>query len=412
MVQILPAVQKQPSFGEHILHGLTQGIEPAVQQYYSNMARNKQESSANEAAKRLGLDTTGLDPETRRALLVENLKQGRASQKDKSNQLQDEESYGKVEGAFGKKFADLWKAAPVGGKTELLKQGIEAKLRGANIDQLLEGFDVPPSSDMQQNQVVESEQNQPKMLQIKDGKIPKEFQWPEFSKRPPGYTPKDWVSERKTWRKENTPVFVENKTKLQNNIRDEVAIKKLSKLNEKLPEGFGRLVINPSTGEPYALAQLSGKVSPEVQEWVKETARFQNRAKDSFGSRVTNFDLVSYMKQFPGLLNTKEGRKRILKMMNINNQLDQSYERSLRDIYQKYGLNGIPMEEADKLATSLIEDETEKLSNQYLGIDEQNQVEEQGESQQELQVVDQNGEVVGTIDASEVDSLPQGYRII
>jgi hypothetical protein len=215
------------------------------------------------------------------------------------------------------------------------------------------------------------------------------------------------VDERKTWRKENADVFLQNKSSLQSDKRDALEFNKLDDLNKKLPEGVERWIINPQTGEPYGLAQLTGNVPPEVQEWVKIIARFQNRAKDAFGSRVTNFDLQSYMKQFPGLLNTKEGRDRIIGMLKINNKLDSMYKNSLDKVYKKYGTGGIPMEKADELAQSLIQEETDRLANEYLSLDDTTQM----SSNQEVEVVDESGNVIGTVDASEVGGLPPGYKI-
>lgn len=391
----------------------------------------------NEAANRLGLNLEGFGPEMRQKILADELlgrreranrefdafNQGRrdrqqfeneiALQKNKHNlerqssSFEDLQNYSNIQSQFGKNVADLWRAAPIGGKTEVIAKALEAKSRGEDLNELLSGF-VPPS---QINQEITSE----KTPQMKKGEIPKDYNWPDFSKRPIGYNPKEWSDERKAWRKENAPLFNENQTKLKNSIRDNLDIKKLSQLNKsgKLPEGMGRIIIDPETGEIRPSAQLAGLASPETQEYVKIFSRFQNRAKDAFGSRVTNFDLASYMKQFPGLLNTAEGRERILRMMSINNDLDQLYERAIGQIYKKYGLSGIPQEKADELAQSFIRDETERLENEYLNLDEQNASQSEESSQLSGRMID----VIGPdgqeyeIDQSEVGLLPEGYRL-
>ncbi len=414
MVQIIKEYSRPRSsekFGEAILRGGMAAGE-AIPEFM-------QERAEIDAGKRYGLDLQGIPKETRAKAFEQAFKLNAEKERDLSSkfmekeknladQFLEKESYNKIKDTFGEKFADIWKAAPQGGKTELLKHGIDAKLRGADLNQLLEGVESPASqesNDLQQP---------PKMPQMKDGELPKEIEWPDYTRPPSGYTPKDWKDERKGWRKENSPIFLENKTKLQNSKRDEVSINKLDKLNKsrKIAEGFERTLINPETGEPYALAQLTGNISPETQEWVKEIARFQNRAKDAFGSRVTNFDLVSYMKQFPGLLNTNEGRKRIIEMMKINNKLDRIHESALEKVYQHYGLNGIPQEEADKLAQTMIKEETENLRNKYLGLDEENQNEGSQElSGRMIDVIGPDGQEY-EIDESEVDQLPEGFRII
>lgn len=382
------------------------GREGAKQ--FSDYVSNKESERAElEAAERMGLDLRGLRRETRNQAFEQHFKNQSKKSDDIAQRFQDEQSYGKIAETFGNKFADLWMSAPVGGKTELLKHGIDAKLRGADLDQMLEGVQSPK---MDADQTFLQEQ---KIPQMKNGQVSKEMKWPDFTTRPSGYSPKDWVNERKQWRSENAPVFQENKTNLKNSVRDSTAIKKLEKLNSsgKLPEGLESIMINPSTGEIYGLAQLVGAVSPETQEWVKEIARFQNRAKDAFGSRVTNFDLMSYMKQFPGLLNTPEGRSRIITMMAINNKLDQSYQKALSSIYNKYGLNGIPQEQADSLAQRMIEDETDRLTNEYLSLDEQNMQQESKQlSGRMVDVIGPDGQEY-EVDEREVGMLPEGFKL-
>lgn len=380
MVQIYQQAAEPPSAASQFLTGIGQAMPNAVNQYFSKLASQREEQAANQAAKRLGIDTTGLDPETRKILLAQHLKgqqeqsllqqkmsqEGQQkSQKDMAALFEDERSLENVKNTFGEKFANIWKAAPVGGKTELLKHAMDAKLRGEDIDKTLSSLE--PEEEMSNN----TNKGAGKVIpQMEGDTLPRDFKYPDFKKREAGYTPKDWKDERRTWRKENAPIFQENVNNLSNYKRDKVDFERMEKLSKKLPEGFGRVVINPSTGEPYAAAQLAGLVSPDVQEWLKIIARFQNRAKEAFGARVTNFDLVSFMKQFPGLLNTQEGRQRILDLMKINNRLDFIHSNAMDKIYKKYGLDGIPFEKADELAQGLIKKETDELMNKYANINE------------------------------------------
>lgn len=404
MVQFIQEYRK-PSFSERLGNSIVGGSQAASEVIPQQLRAQELERGEIEAGERMGLNLRGMTPEVRQKSFEQEIKSRAEQKKSVQDQFVENKSYDKIKEAFGEKFADIWKAAPTGGKTELLKHAIDAKLRGDNVDRLLEGVEAPQQK-MGQDETA-------KVPQMKKGQVAKDFEWPDFTQRPPGYAPKDWIAERKTWRKENSPVFLENKTKLQNSKRDSVAINKLNKLNKskKLPEGFARSIINPSTGEIYGVAQLAGTATPETQEWVKEIARFQNRAKDAFGSRVTNFDLQSYMKQFPNLLNTTEGRERIIKMMKANNEMDQLYETALEKVYQKYGLNGIPQEEADKLAQGMIKDDTDRLTNEYLSLDEKNQEEDSNElSGRKVDVIGPDGQLY-EIDEREIDQLPQGFRI-
>ncbi len=379
--------------------------------YADRLLRKQENTSIRDM---LGEDISGIhDPELRRDFISSSL-QGRNQQRlqqeksknDYKKAIEDkfleEQNYSSIKNTFGKKFADLWKASPTGGRTELIKHGIDAKLRGDDLEETLRDLQIP-EYETQKSQLAP-------VPQSKNGKPSKKMEWPDFTKRPPGYTPKDWISERKTWRSENSEVFLKNKNSLKNSKTDQMAFKNLKRLNAKLPEGIDRWIINPVTGEPWQLAQLSEKVPTEVQEWVKEIARFQNRAKDAFGSRVTNFDLQSYMKQYPGLLNTKEGRERIIQLLEINNDLDKLYEEALDSVYKHYGLNGIPQEEADNLAQSMIQEDTDKLTEKYLNVDEKNQKEMEGMTGNLIRVFGPDGKEY-EMDISFLDQLPEGYRI-
>lgn len=403
------AVKAKKSGMQHFGEAVRGGID-AYQQYNQQKQQNQQIEAENNAIKKLtGMDPSGIqDPKMRQEMLAQSLK-GQQDKRSFQNEIdQESKNYETIEKTFGKKFADVWKSSPQGGRTALVQHALEASSRGQDLNNILSSVDS-------ENPKQEVNQIPKELPQIKNGNIPEDFNWPVLDKRPQGYTPKEWNDEKKTWRKENAPIFEQNNTKLENINADILGTKKLSALNksQKLPEGVERYLINPETGEFYGLAQIAGLVSPEVQEWVKTISRFQNRAKDTFGSRVTNFDLQSYMKQFPGLMNTDEGRTRILRMMDINYDLDKQYSSALKKVYQKYGLSRISQEDADELARGMVKNETDRLKTEYLGLDSQNQQsfqEKTGLSGKTIDVMGPDGQMY-EIDQSEAGQLPEGFRI-
>ncbi len=92
MVQILPP-NETPSFLKSLIGSTAQALPEATEKFFARQAQMRQEEAANEAAKRLGIDTTGLDPDTRRALLVEQLKQGGAQNVEGMKQRGKENLY-------------------------------------------------------------------------------------------------------------------------------------------------------------------------------------------------------------------------------------------------------------------------------------------------------------------------------
>jgi hypothetical protein len=313
-----------------------------------------------------------LEPRRKREMMEfeSGLRREELAEKNKLEELSLPD-YETVKEQFGETFAKLYKSAPTGGKTELLKAGLDSLLRGEKVSDLLGGGgapdQIPEIPEMMMNEM--GDMNESGVTEV-----PPKFEIPDYTKRPKGYTPKEWADERKEWRKTNTTIFDTLNTRIKGNERDILGTQKLNNLNEtgKLPKDFGKLIINPSTGDIRGVAQLAEIPNRETQEWVKEIARFGNRAKDAFGSRVTNFDLFQYMKQFPSLLNSEEGRRGILKMMKINYKLDNLYDKALQKIYHDKGLAGIPPEQADRIARQQVAKETEKLRKEYLTLDEEN----------------------------------------
>lgn len=364
---------------------LTQ-VSPERQEMALKLLQDRyNEIIGRQTAEELGVPF-GASPQERAALIKSRGNLANQQQ----NKFKEGEDYQIIKERFGEKFANLWKTATDGGKTELLKTAVDASLRGENVSELLSNVKKPEDNI---NQIIPEE-----FPQMENGKLPKEANWPQFEKRPPGYTPKEWREEKKGWRKENIPLFSENKTKLNTAKRDQLGINSLQKINDsrKLPEGFARLLIDPKTGELYKSAQLLEGASPETQQWVKELARFSTRAKDAFGARVTNFDLMTFMKQFPSLLNTQEGRQRLLELMNINYQLDNEYRVALDKVYKKYGLGNIPQEKADELAQALIKDKTTELYDRYLEVAEgkfkKTELTNEGWSEGDVATDDETGE--------------------
>lgn len=394
MVQIIE--ENKPA---RFLDNIGRALSGLVNAGGSFMQERKQKEAISQL---LGPEYQNLPPEFQQLALQSQLKQQEMGQKLQGESEIEGRDYDIVKNTFGEKVADLWKSQPVGARTEITKKALE----GIESQQSLEEKINASKNIGKTEEALNLNKNE-----IENNK------YPDFTKQPPGYTQKQWRDERKMWRQENAPIFAENAKKLHNINKDILSGKALQKLNKskKLPEGLERLLINPETGDFYGAAEVLGFKSPEAQQWSKIIAQFQNRAKDAFGSRVTNFDLQSYMKQFPGLLNTYEGRKRILEMMDINWELDHLYLKELDDIFKHYGLNGIPQEQAEKLAIERISDKTKELQEKFLKLDfENNEDFEKNFSSagQKVEVIGPNGEEYEPIDINLVDQLPKGFRII
>lgn len=107
-----------------------------------------------------------------------------------------------------------------------------------------------------------------------------------------------------------------------------------SENEEKFPPA---LLAAAFTKEGELRPTAAASLSPEAQESVKLVADELSGAKDSFGARVTNFDLQAYMKRLPTLLNTAEGRRRVLRDLRIMNKINSIFERGVLEVVDRYG---------------------------------------------------------------------------
>ena len=180
---------------------------------------------------------------------------------------------------------------------------------------------------------------------------------------PSGLLPKERVEFESGLRKTNQPIFEDLQTQTRFLKKEKNALNILNDLNERgnLPEGFDRVLIDPETGDLRPYAQVIKGANPDTQRFIKTVYDFTTQAKDSFGARVTNFDLQSFLKRLPSLMNTQEGRRQIIDQMKIINQLNDRYSNSLKGILTHYGLGKVPYEKAVQLAENQIADEEEQL---------------------------------------------------
>ena len=137
----------------------------------------------------------------------------------------------------------------------------------------------------------------------------------------------------------------------------------MGRLNDsgKLPTGLERLNINWSTGD----IRVPGLANPETQLFVKSVNDFTTKAKDTYGARVTNFELGTFMRRLPTLANTEEGRRLIIEQMQVNAGLEKLYQDSLKEVYDNYGLRGIDSQKAEQIAEEIRKEDEEALLNKY-----------------------------------------------
>lgn len=312
----------------------------------------------------------------------------------------DEDSYSKIKDVFGEKFANVWRASPTGARTELTKSALDARARGINLDEVLQGS--------------QQESNQP----MKNASKMEEGKLPEYKLNISGMNKPEQVKFKSELRKENTPIWKENADNHKSFKTMGRDIKMLSNLNKKgnLPEGLGKLLIDPETGNFYPAVTAIHKPNPDAQLWVKILARQATKAQTAFPGRVTNFDLQSFMLQFPSLFNTEEGRTNILQMMELDNQANELFSKALDDVYRKYKADGITPEDAHSMAMDMVQKDIDTIDQKLIDLSAQAERKMQnndGNSSPKSRTID----VIGPdgqeyeLDESEVEMLPPGFKL-
>jgi len=185
--------------------------------------------------------------------------------------------------------------------------------------------------------------------------------------RSPGLTPKESVARQDKRYDKNLPLFKEHEKKKTAQETENLKIDQLQRLNEtnKLPQRLGRLNVNLKTGELL----LPALANPESQLFVKTVNDFLIGAKETFGARVTNFEVNRFLKRLPTLANSKEGRRVILRQMEIINELNQLHNEGILNAFsQAGGIRNLDYDKASRQARKLTKEREKELKKEFNSI--------------------------------------------
>jgi sulfur relay (sulfurtransferase) DsrC/TusE family protein len=381
MVQIIPKAKSTGDRFAQAFNNLGESASTLIPEEIQGRKERKQLGSL------IGKDVSDIrNPDFLKLLLQNHGKQSN-NQGELENGLMD---YDTVKKFAGQDVADFYKASPVGGKTKIVQAIIEGMQRGQKFGDML-GNNL-------ENKKPETNSG-------------------EYKLNTEGMTPKETNDFKMNLRKENSPIWKDtvDKNKSYRELDTDIGI--LSKLNEKkkLPTGFSKLLINPETGAPYEAVSAVKDMPTDVQQWVKTIARQATQAQTSFPGRVTNFDLMSYMRQFPNLFNTYDGRKVILKQMKLTNEAHKLMTESLNKVYNKYKLSGITPEDAEDMAHENVKGRLEEIDKELLNLASEGEIladesKDEKKSNKMIDVIGPDGQLY-EIDEAEVKLLPQGYKV-
>jgi hypothetical protein len=248
--------------------------------------------------------------------------------------------------------AELWGQLTTGGQTEMAKMLVDQISR--------QQFSAPQEQTPVDFTQTDSVTERPGQIQVEQKE---EFKFPKvdvFEDR----TPKERIALKSELLKSNTAKISEASESVRKKESLVSRYSQLERLNDsgKLPEGLQNLNINWTTGD----IRYPKLANPETQAYVKAINDFTTQAKDTFGARVTNFELGAFMKRLPTLANSSAGRKIIIDQMKFATEADGLYDKALLDVYDNYGSQQIDFSKADKIARDKIEDQTDVIRQKAL----------------------------------------------
>lgn len=233
----------------------------------------------------------------------------------------------------------LYDAAPVGGKTDVIKSINEAIKRGKLGDYKNKGGET------------EEEENP-------------YYNFPKL-KEEEGLTEGEKVKRYDAREARNAPIYNEVYDKLKGYENELRALDRIEQLNPLLPKGVEKWNVNPKNGELI----LPAAATPETQLFIKTINDFTVKAKESFPGRVTNFDLQTFLRRLPTLANSAEGRTLIIKQMQLSNQIANLKEETLKETYDHYGTGNISNSEAKKIADKAYKEKKGELEARLKNLD-------------------------------------------
>lgn len=226
-----------------------------------------------------------------------------------------------------------------------------------------------------------------------------------------GRTSADLVKEESENRKINSPLYsetIDSLNALDEDFRDIKQLQEYNEIPDALPTGLEKWNVDWDTGD----LRVKALATPETQDYVKIIARLLGRAKEYFPGRVTNFDLAQFRQRFPTLANSPEGRRLIAKQLSLANRIAFLKDETLKAAIDHYGAGSDPVQirryaqENHRKLKSELEKELKGLNQEADNFSKSNEI-----VGKDVNVYDVKGEIVGTVDESESDQLPEGYSI-
>jgi len=140
--------------------------------------------------------------------------------------------------------------------------------------------------------------------------------------------------------KEAKPIIKETSDKYKSALETQNSLKRMEQLIQtgRLTRPRARAFLNFLEHGIWGVGlDFHHLESPESQEFDKLSKSMLKQAKSIFGSRITDMDVKSFLKMVPDLLQTREGKRRIIYNMKLMNQGSMVRKKAMDDIIEENG---------------------------------------------------------------------------
>jgi hypothetical protein len=201
--------------------------------------------------------------------------------------------------------------------------------------------------------------------EILSSKAPNKDPWPKIRQIPLGETPKQVADLKKEYRSENAKRDEGYTKAAQTYAKSRLRLNGIDKANEAVKElgGLQNFLLIDDDGQVRPIASKLKLVPPEVQLLIKEVSEALSGAKDFVAGRVSGFEFGLFGKTLPSMMNTKLGRKLIVKSLRIKSELDFLRDKTTNEVIQHYGRDA-PPEEITRVVNDRMTREEERLEKQ------------------------------------------------
>ena len=132
-----------------------------------------------------------------------------------------------------------------------------------------------------------------------------------------------------------------------------------------LGHAVGGLVGALSSPLAGAMKSLIKTGSPDIEEFEKLSTDFVKNAKQYFGARLTDRDLITFMQTIPTLMQTDAGKKKVIDNLRSLNELSQIESKTARSIIKANG--GIPPIDLEQQVKDKIGKKIDKVAKEFIG---------------------------------------------